>query len=133
MFHIIFFVVFFSKHHLDLIYVFSEILLQFKCSFEQLGFLSMKFEKKRNQRKNRLKTSLLLLLVYCKIYFIFESLAKENCICSSISLLLIGDKSLVDELRCLTSIDLHLHAESYGKNCCLESTEWSQRDWFVNI
>ena len=48
--------------------------------------------------------------------------------CSSISLLLIGNNSLVKELRCLTSIELYLHSEFYGKHCCFESAELSQRD-----
>ena len=42
---------------------------------------------------------------------------------SSISLLLVGNKSLVGELGCL-----HLHSELYGKHCCFESAEFSQRD-----
>ena len=47
---------------------------------------------------------------------------------SSISLLLVGNNSLVEELRCLTSIELYLHSEFYGKHCCFESAEFSQRD-----
>ena len=70
---------------------------------------------KRNQHKIQLKTSLFLLLGYCsKIYFIFRSLANGNCI-SSIPLLLVGNNSLMDELRCLTSIVLYLHSEFCGK------------------
>ena len=34
---------------------------------------------------------------------------------------------MVEELRCLTSIDLCLHSEFYGKHCCFESV-LSQRD-----
>ena len=47
---------------------------------------------------------------------------------SSISLLLVGNNSLVEELRCLTSIELYLHSEFYGKHCCFKSAELSQRD-----
>ena len=47
---------------------------------------------------------------------------------SSISLLLVGNNSLVEKLRCLTSIELYLHSEFYGKHCCFESAEFSQRD-----
>ena len=75
----------------------------------------------------------LLLAFYCKTDFIFRSLANGDCMYSSISLLLVGDNSLVDELRCLTSIELYLHSEFYGKHSCFEPAELCQRDWFVNI
>ena len=48
--------------------------------------------------------------------------------CSSISLLLIGDNSLVEVLRCLTSIELFLNADSYGKHCCFDLAFNSQKD-----
>ena len=44
---------------------------------------------------------------------------------SSIPLLLFGNNSLVDKLRCSTSIVLYLHSEFYGKHCCFESAELS--------
>ena len=47
---------------------------------------------------------------------------------SSISLLLVGNNSFVEKLRCLTSIELYLHSEFYGNHCCFESAEVSQRD-----
>ena len=34
----------------------------------------------------------------------------------------------MEELRCLTSIELYLHSEFYGNHCCFESAEFSQRD-----
>ena len=46
---------------------------------------------------------------YCKTNFIFRELANGNCIYSSMSLLLVGNNSLVEELKCLTSIDFYLH------------------------
>ena len=55
-------------------------------------------------------------------------MANGNCMYSSISLLLVGNNSLVEELRCLTSIELYLHSEFYGKHCCFKSAELSQRD-----
>ena len=70
----------------------------------------------------------MLLACYCKIDFIFRPLANGNCIYSSISLLLVGNSSLVKELRCLTSIELYLHSEFNGKHCCFESAEFSRRD-----
>ena len=76
--------------------------------------------------------SLLLLAYYCKIDFIFRSLANGNCMYSSISLLLVGNNSLVDKLRCLTSVELYLRSKFYGKHFCFESAELPQRDWFVN-
>ena len=81
--------------------------------------------------KNSVKVSLLLLLAcYCKIDFIFRSLANANCMYSSISLLLVGNNSLVEELRCLTSVELYLHSEFYGIlwHCSFKSAELSQRD-----
>ena len=64
---------------------------------------------------------------YCKIDFIFRSLANGNSMYSSISLLLVGNNSLVEELRCLTSIELYLHSEFYGKHC-FESAKFSRRN-----
>ena len=46
----------------------------------------------------------------------------------SMSLLLVENNSLVEELRCLTSVELYLHSEFYDKHCCFESAEFSQRD-----
>ena len=57
--------------------------------------------------------------INCKNDFILRSLANGNCMCSSISLLLVGNKSFVDEFD--------------GKHCYFESAELSERDWFVNI
>ena len=45
---------------------------------------------------------------------------------SSMSLLLVGNNSLVKELRCLTSTELL--SELCGEHCCFESVELSQRD-----
>ena len=47
----LFFVVFFSKYYLKLIFVFSKTLLQFICSTEQLGFLLLKIEIKKINKK----------------------------------------------------------------------------------
>ena len=62
------------------------------------------------------------------IDFTFRSLANGNCMYSSISSLLIGNNSLVKELRRLTSIELYLHSECHSKHCCFESAELSQKD-----
>ena len=34
----------------------------------------------------------------------------------------------MEELRCLTSIELNLHSEFYGRDCCFESAVLPQRD-----
>ena len=47
----LFFVVFFSKYHLKLTFVFSKTLLQFICSIKQLGFLLLKIEIKKINKK----------------------------------------------------------------------------------
>ena len=47
---------------------------------------------------------------------------------SSISLLLIGDNSLVEVLRCLTSTELFLNLDYYGKHCCFDLAFNSQKD-----
>ena len=43
-------------------------------------------------------------------------------------MLLVGNNSSVEKLKCLTSIELYLHSEFYGKHCCFESAEFSQKD-----
>ena len=48
-----------------------------------------------------------------KSVFAFESLSNGNCWYSSVSLLLAGDNSLVQDLRLLTSIELYLNAAYY--------------------
>ena len=100
----------------------------FICSF--LFKISFRANKCfQENKKIQLKISLFLLLAcYCKIDFIFRSLANENCMYSSMPLLLVGNNSLVEELRFLTSIELYLHSEFYDKHCCFESAELSQRD-----
>ena len=47
---------------------------------------------------------------------------------SSLSLLLIGDNSLVEVLRCLTSIELFLNSGYCGKHCCFDLAFNSQKD-----
>ena len=47
---------------------------------------------------------------------------------SSISLLLIGDNSSVEVLRCLTSIELFISLDYYGKHCCFDLAFNSQKD-----
>lgn len=47
---------------------------------------------------------------------------------SSASLLLSGDNSLVEILRCLTSIELFLHPEFYGKHSCFDLAFKSQKN-----
>ena len=47
---------------------------------------------------------------------------------SSLSLLVIGDNSLVEVLRCLTSIELFLNLDYYGKHCCFDLAFNYQKD-----
>ena len=51
-----------------------------------------------------------------------------NCMYSSMSLLLVGDNSLVEELRCLTSIELYLNSDYYGKHDVFQSAYLSQKE-----
>ena len=62
------------------------------------------------------------------IDFTFRYLPNWNCMYSSISPLIVGNNSLMEELRCLTSVDLYLHSEFHGKHCCFESAELSEKD-----
>ena len=55
-------------------------------------------------------------------------MANGNCMYSSLSLLLVGNNSLVEELRYLRSTELYLHSEFYGKRSCFESVKLSQRN-----
>ena len=57
-----------------------------------------------------------------------RSLTKGNCLYSSLSLLLIGDNSLVEVLRCLTSSELFLNPDYYGKHCGFDLAFNSQKD-----
>ena len=59
--------------------------------------------------------NLLVFIIYIYIY-LFRSQTNGNCLYSSTSLLLIGDNSLVDNLRAMTSIELFLHGEFYSKH-----------------
>ena len=47
---------------------------------------------------------------------------------SSLSLLLIGGNSLVEVLRCLTSIELFLNSGYYVKHCCFDLAFNSQKE-----
>ena len=57
-----------------------------------------------------------------------RSLTNGNCLYSSLSLLLIGDNSLVEVLRCLTSSELFLNPDYYGKHCGFDLAFNSQKD-----
>ena len=48
--------------------------------------------------------------------------------CSSLSLLLLGDKFLVEVLGCLISIELFLNPNYYGKHCCFALAFNSQKN-----
>ena len=52
----------------------------------------------------------------------------SNCMYSSMSLLLVGDNSLVGELRCLTSIELYLNSDYYCKHDVFQSAYLSQKE-----
>ena len=49
------------------------------------------------------------------------------CMYSSVSFLLVGDNSLVEELRSLTSTELHLNSDYYGKHV-FQSAYLSQKE-----
>ena len=44
----------------------------------------------------------------------YKSEASGNCLYSSASLMLVGDNSLMGDLRAMTSIELYLHADVYS-------------------
>lgn len=48
--------------------------------------------------------------------FVCSSMLNDNCILNSMQLLLDGDNSLKEELRCLTSIELYLTLDESGKH-----------------
>ena len=60
--------------------------------------------------------------------FLSRSMLNGNCMYSSMSLLLVGDNSLVEELRCLTSIELYLNSDYYGKHDVFQSAYLSQTE-----
>ena len=53
--------------------------------------------------------------------YFFSSEATGNCLYSSISLLLVGDNRLVEDLRIATSLELYLHPKFYCKQPSLVS------------
>ena len=52
---------------------------------------------------------------HCFLAF-YRSEPSGNCFYSSVSLALVGDNSLIEELRVMTSIELYLNANSYSKH-----------------
>ena len=50
------------------------------------------------------------------------------CTTASVPLLLVGDNSLVEELRCLTSIELYLNSDCYCKHDAFQSAYLSQKE-----
>ena len=58
----------------------------------------------------------------------FRLLTSGNCMYSSLSLLLIGDNSLVEVVRCLTFIQMFLNLEYYDKHCCFDLAFNLQKD-----
>ena len=53
--------------------------------------------------------------------YFFSSEATGNCLYSSISLLLVGNNRLVEDLRIATSLELYLHPKFYCKHPSLVS------------
>lgn len=53
--------------------------------------------------------------------FYFRSETDGSCLYSSVSLALVGNNSLSQNLRVLTSLELFLHTQSYYKHPCLVS------------
>ena len=65
--------------------------------------------------------------------FYFRSNSSGNCLYSSVSLALVGDNTWVTNLRILTSIELFLHADFYGKHPCILSVSSSHDDMFSSV
>ena len=63
----------------------------------------------------------------------FRSEATGNCLFSSVSLVLVGDNSLVQILRILTSIELFVHAKFYSQHSCFTSPLDKHAEYFSNI
>ena len=56
------------------------------------------------------------------VWFRFHrSEATGNCLYSSVSLVLVGDNSLVHHLRILTSLELYMNADFYAQHPCFLS------------
>ena len=74
----------------------------------------------------------ILLMVKANIIIFYDFLCRStlngNCMHSSMSLFSVGDNSLVDELQCLTQIELHLNSNYYGKHDVFQSIYLSQKD-----
>ena len=52
---------------------------------------------------------------------LFRSVANGNCLFSSASLALVGDNSLVHELRAMAALKLHVNATYYVQHHALKS------------
>ena len=59
--------------------------------------------------------------MFCFCFYIFRSETSGSCLYSSVSLALVGNNSLVDLLRVLTSLELFVNADYYYKHPCLVS------------
>ena len=87
-----------------------------KCNFKQSQF---------SENQN---------LVYIHIlFYCFRSETTGNCLYSSISLLLVGNNSLVETLRCLTSLELHQHASFYSKHPTFTFIFTNHRNVFASM
>ena len=60
--------------------------------------------------------------------FLYRSKLNGTCMYSSMSLFLVGDNSLVEELRHLISIELYLNSDYYGKHDVFQSAYLSQKE-----
>lgn len=71
-----------------------------------------------------------LLTLVCYLY---RSTATGNCLYSSVSLVLVGDNSLVQNLRVLTSIELFIDAPFYSHHPCFLSAVNKHAELFSNL
>ena len=63
----------------------------------------------------------------------FRSNVSGNCLYSSISMVLVGDNSLITTLRLMTSIELFLNADYYCRHPCLISLFHSHKNIFRSL
>ena len=60
--------------------------------------------------------------------FHYRSMLNGNWMYSSVSLLLVADNSLVEELRCLSSVELYLNSDYYIKHDVFQSAYLSHKE-----
>ena len=76
---------------------------------------------------------MICLISFAYIFIFCRSVTTGSCLYSSVSLRLVGDNSLVDDMRIMTCIELYLNAHYYCKHPCFISTFSEHSSTFTSL